>query len=393
MRILIVNKFYYPRGGDCTAVFSTEQLLKDKGHEVAIFSMQKPENVPSLWEKYFPKEVSFSVNTGFFSAVGRIFYSPETVRKFKRLLADFQPDVVHLHNIHSYLSPVVAQIAHQKGIRVVWTLHDYKLICPSYTCLRNGKICEACFKKKFNVIRHKCMKNSHIASILAYMEARWWNRNKLSRLTKTFVSPSRFLKSKMTEAGFSPEQIEVLPNFMPNKLAWSTEKEDYYCYTGRLSEEKGLDVLLEAASQLPYKLKIIGDGPLGAQYRKTFSHPQIEFCGFLPKDELYPIVQKARFLVVPSIWYENNPFSIIEALCMGTPVLGAKTGGIPELLEAGKNGDLFTPGDNAQLRDKIEALFTSGENAFDYKNIASEAYNKFAPDTFYNKLINIYSHF
>jgi len=390
MKVLIVNKFYYPRGGDCTAVFGTERLLKDNGHEVAIFSMQKPENTPSTWEKYFPKEVSFSVMTGFFSAVGRIFYSPETVRKFKRLLADFQPDVVHLHNIHSYLSPVVAQVAHQKGIRVVWTLHDYKLICPSYTCLRKGKICEACFRNKCNVIRYKCMKNSHIASILAYMEACWWNRKKLSRLTKTFVSPSLFLKSKMTEAGFSSEQIEVLPNFMPDKLAWSAEKEDYYCYTGRLSEEKGLDVLLEAASQLPFKLKIIGGGPLAAQYRETFSHPQIEFCGYLPKDELYPVVQKARFLVVPSIWYENNPFSIIEALCMGTPVLGAKIGGIPELIEERENGFLFRAGDLSDLIEKIHACFELFNKKEIFQRIAAAAQNKFSSETFYTKLMNIY---
>jgi len=403
MKILIVNKFYYPRGGDCTAVFGLEQLLKDKGHEVAIFSMQKSENTPSRWEKYFPKEVNFSFSfslTSLFSsisrilsAVGRLFYSPETVRKFKRLLADFQPDIVHLHNIHSYLSPIVAQIAHQKRIRVVWTLHDYKLICPNYTCLRNGKNCEICFHKKFNVVRHKCMKNSHIASVLAYLEARWWNRKKLSRLTKTFITPSRFMKTKMTDAGFSAAKIEVLPNFMPGKYACSAEKEDYYCYTGRISEEKGLDTLLEAARQLPYHLKIIGEGPMLEKYRERYMSRQIEFCGYMPQDKLYEVVQKALFLVIPSVWYENNPFSVIEALSLGTPVLGAQTGGIPELITEGVNGYLFTPGDHVALRDTIHALFTADKNKFDYKNITSAAYNKFSPDTFYSKLINIYSHF
>ena len=398
MRVLIVNKFYYHRGGDCTAVFGLEQLLKDKGHEVAIFSMQKPENAPSSWDKYFPKEVNFSFSfssifstiSGFFSAILRIYYSPETARKFKRLLVDFQPDVVHLHNIHSYLSPIVAQIAHRKGIRVVWTLHDYKLICPTYSCLRNGQNCEICFHKKFNVVRHKCMKDSYIASKLAYLEALWWNRKKLSRLTHTFISPSLFLKSKMIDAGFSPKQIVVLSNFMLGKLPVSTEKDDYYCYTGRLSEEKGVGVLLEAASRLPYRLKIIGEGPLFANYKETFQRPNIEFCGYLPQEELYPIVRKARFLVIPSVCYENNPFSVIEALCMGTPVLGARTGGIPELIEEKENGLLFRSGDVTDLCAKIRDCYDFFTGAEIFQQIATKAQNKFGSETFYTKLMNIY---
>ena len=402
MKILLVNKFYYHRGGDCTAVFSMEKLLKEKGHKVAIFSMNRPENAPSPWKKYFPKEVSFSFSSpasasslfaaisGFFSAFVRIFHSPATARKFKRLLADFQPNVVHLHNIHSYLSPIVAQIAHQKGIRVVWTLHDYKLICPTYSCLRNGKNCEICFNNKSNVVWHKCMKNSYIASLLAYLEACWWNRKKLSRMTDTFISPSVFLKSKMEEAGFQSIQIEVLPNFMPDKLTCYPIKADYYCYVGRLSEEKGGNILLDAASQLPYSLKVIGEGHLSEKYREAYSHPQIEFCGYMPKEELYPIVQKARFIVIPSICYENNPFSVIEALCMGTPVLGAKIGGIPELIEEKKNGMLFLPGDVPDLINKICNCFEHLTDPEIFQQIATNAQNKFGSETFYIKLMNIY---
>lgn len=393
MKVLLVNKFYYPRGGDCTAVFSTEQLLKNKGHEVSVFSMQYPENIHTAWDTYFPKEISFSFSgiSKKASAALRIFHSPEVAKKFKQLISDFKPDVVHLHNIHSYISPLVAKIAHKEGIRVVWTLHDYKLICPTYTCLRNGQVCEACFSNKLNVIRYKCMKNNNIASVLGYMEAVYWNKKKLSGITDTFISPSAFLKTKMTKAGFAPEQIEVLPNFMPQKTTATTEKEDYYCYVGRLSAEKGVDTLLEAAGSLPYPLKIIGGGPLLETYRKKYASGQIEFLGQTTSEVLYPIVQKARALVIPSIWYENNPFSAIEALCMGTPVIGARIGGIPELIEEEKNGHLFTPGDIAGLRDKINFCF-SDTNKVDYEKIASAAYNKFSPETFYNKLIKIYNH-
>lgn len=396
MRILLVNKFYYRRGGDCTAVFSAEQLLKAKGHEVALFGTKHPQNESSRWESYFAGEVRFDSSTtiaGKLSAAARIFHSGEVERKFSRLLSDFKPDVVHLHNIHSYISPLVAEIAHRKGIRTVWTMHDYKLLCPTYSCLRNGRICEKCFDGKSNVLRYRCMKNSRAASLLAWLEACYWNREKLSGMTDLFISPSHFLKSKMIAGGFSPAKIEVLHNFLPEKFPLPTEKGDYYCYAGRLSEEKGVATLLEAASQTAYPLKVIGGGALLDRYRTTYSHSrQIEFLGHLQPAELYPIVQKARLLVIPSVWYENNPYSVIESLCMGTPALGSRIGGIPELIEEGVNGFLFQAGNAAELRDKIDAGFGYFADPGNFATIAREAQNKFGAESFYNKLMKIYDH-
>ena len=395
MKILLINKFYYLRGGDCTAVFGAEQLLRDKGHEVAVFSMQHPDNEPTVWSRYFPKEVSFAAKgiAGKIAAATRIFHSPEVAKKFKQLLSDFKPDVVHLHNIHSYLSPIVAKIAHQQGIRVVWTLHDYKLVCPTYTCLRDGTVCEACFHNKFNVVRHKCMKNSVIASLLSCMEAFYWNRKKLSGTTDTFISPSAFLKTKMTEAGYSPQQIAVVPNFMPQKLTPESVKGDYYCYVGRLTTEKGIDTLLRAAASLPFRLKIIGGGPLTDVCRQQYPQDHIEFLGRMSPAELYPVVRKARFVVLPSIWYENNPFSLIEALCMGTPVLGARIGGIPELITEGKNGYLFASGDVRGLQEKISLFFSKDGQQMEAEKIAVEANEKFSPNVYYRQLMAIYSGF
>jgi glycosyltransferase involved in cell wall biosynthesis len=394
MRVLLVNKFYYRRGGDCTAVFGTEQLLKAKGHEVAIFSTEHPQNEFSEWGAYFVGEVRFGATTvpEKLAAAVRIFHSGEVARKFNRLLADFKPDIVHLHNIHSYISPLTAEIAHRKGIRVIWTLHDYKLLCPTYSCLRAGKICEKCFHCKSNVFWHNCMKSSRMASLLAWLEACCWNRKKLSKMTDLFISPSYFLKSKMIEGGFASGQLEVLHNFLPKELALSTKKEDYYCYAGRLSEEKGVETLLEAAVQGAYPIKIIGGGPLLDRYRTKYSRRHIEFLGHVPPDELYPIVQKARFLVIPSVCYENNPYSVIEALCMGTPALGARIGGIPELIKEGKNGFLFQPGNVAELKDKIETCFRYFTDTYNFKEIAEEAQNKFGSESFYNKLMKIYDH-
>ncbi|MDR0844225.1 MAG: glycosyltransferase [Tannerella sp.] len=389
-RILLVNKFYYPRGGDCTAVLTTERLLKAKGHAVAVFSMQHPDNIASPYDAYFPEEISFSARGLYqkMKAAVRIFRSSGVVAKFNQILNDFKPDVVHLHNIHSYLSPVIAQVAHTRGIRVVWTLHDYKLICPAYNCLRAGKPCELCYTDKLNVLTHRCMKNSRVASLLAWMEAVYWNRKKLERITDRFISPSFFLKEKMVSAGFRSEQIDVLHNFMHKENPSVVAKEDYYCYVGRLSEEKGVETLLEAAQHVPFPLKIIGGGPLLDRYKTQYPQANIEFSGQLPFEQLLPIVQRARFLVLPSIWYENNPYSVIEALCMGTPVLGAKIGGIPELIEEGINGLSFESGNPDDLRNNIRKMY---EIAFDYHEIAQKAQNSFLADTYYNRLLEIYN--
>ncbi|MDR2119535.1 MAG: glycosyltransferase [Tannerella sp.] len=391
-RILLANKFYYPRGGDCTAVLTTEELLKAHGHEVAVFSMQHPNNISSPWEGYFPEEVSFSAPqlSGRLKAARRLFRPSDVVTKFERLLNDFRPHVVHLHNIHSYLSPAVAQVAARKGIRVVWTLHDYKPICPAYSCLRNGKPCELCFTNRSGVLTRRCMKNSRAASLLAWMEALYWNRRKLERITDVFITPSLFMKEKMIAAGFRPQQIETLHNFMYRQIPPPAGKGDYYCYVGRLSEEKGLETLLEAAIQLPYPLKIIGDGPLFRSLSTRYPQAHIKFMGRMPSERLLPVVQRARFLVMPSIWYENNPYSIIEALCAGTPVLGARIGGIPELIEAGRNGDLFTSGDVEGLRNGIISAFRRFSASYPFGEIAASAQNKFNAETFYEQLMKLY---
>ncbi|MDR1332719.1 MAG: glycosyltransferase [Tannerella sp.] len=393
-RVLLVNKFYYPRGGDCTAMLTTEELLKAHGHAVAVFSMQYPDNLPSPWAGYFAPEVSFSSTrmADRIRAAVRLFHSSGTATRFARLLDDFRPDVVHLHNIHSYLSPVVAEVARRRGVRIVWTMHDYKLICPSYSCLRDGQPCELCFTDRRQVFVHRCMKNSRAASLLAWMEASRWNRRRLERLTDRFISPSHFLKAKMVAAGFREEGIEVLHNFMYRPTPPPAPKGDYYCYAGRLSEEKGVATLLEAARRLPYPLKIIGSGPLHDVLRRRYPQAHVEFTGQLPADVLLPVVQRARFLVMPSIWYENNPYSVIEALCMGTPVLGANTGGIPELIEAGRNGELFQPGDVEGLRETVIAAFARYDTAYPFGGIAAAAQNKFGSEAFYKQLMRIYDH-
>lgn len=392
MKILLANKFYYRRGGDCIYMLNLEKLLKAHGHEVAIFAMDYPENLDTPWKKYFPKNMSKLM------AFTRPFGSHEVKSTFKKLLDDFKPDVVHLNNIHTQLSPVMAELAHQRGIKVVWTLHDYKLLCPRYDCLKNGNtICETCFNgDKKACLDNKCMKGSKLASFIGYKEAVTWNRERLEACTDVFICPSQFMADKMVQGGFSKSKMQTLCNFIDvEKCKFSStdgtdytddvellpKKEDYYCFIGRLSHEKGAKTLIEAANQLPYKLVIIGGGPLMDEL-KSVAHTNIEFVGFKQWDDIKQLVGKARFSVIPSEWYENNPLSVIEAQCLGTPVLGANIGGIPELTDY-----TFSSGNIADLKTKIEKMWNS---ELDYQQIASDAQHRYDAETYYDKLINIY---
>lgn len=387
MRILLSNKFYYRRGGDCVYILNLEQLLKAHGHDVAVFAMDYHENIDTPWRKYFPRNMSRLM------ALTRPFGSREVKSKFCKLLDDFRPDVVHLNNIHTQLSPVIAELAHGRGIRTVWTMHDYKLLCPRYDCLRGGKdVCELCFGGDKTPCRaYRCMKGSRLASEVGYREAVKWNRERLEACTNLFICPSRFMAEKMAQGGFSKDKLRVLCNFIDVEKCRKDDysKDDYYCYVGRLSHEKGVATLVEAAARLPYRLKVIGGGPLLEQLKvksEKFKN-RIGFLGYRQWDEIKELVGGARFAVIPSEWYENNPLSVIEAECLGTPVLGARMGGIPELIDEGVNGMTFESGDADGLAGKIRAMYNAD---FDYKAIADTAMKRYDAESYYEEIMRCY---
>lgn len=388
MKILLSNKFYYRRGGDCIYMLNLEQLLKQHGHEVAVFAMDYPENIETPWSKYFPQNMSKLM------AFTRPFGSKEVRTKFNKLLDDFKPDVVHLNNIHTQLSPVIAELAHKRRIKVVWTLHDYKLLCPRYDCLRNGtEICELCFNgDKSNCKNYKCMKGSTLASMIGYKEAVIWNRERLEACTNVFICPSRFMEEKMSQGKFDKKKLLTLCNFIDVDKCKKDEhgKENYYCYVGRLSHEKGVNTLLEAAKQLPYKLMVIGGGPLSDELKAKAndSKGSIEFVGYKQWDEIKTLVGKARFTVIPSEWYENNPLSVIEAQCLGTPVLGANIGGIPELIDNEVTGMTFKSRNVDDLTKKIEAMW---QHSFDYQAIAQTSQTRYNSERYYQDIMKIYA--
>lgn len=426
-KVLIASKFYYHRGGDTDVAIAQEKLLRENGFETAVFAMDYPDNLQTPWNAYFAPQVEFAGGIGGkLRAAARIFGIGDVRKCFKRILDNFRPDIVHLHNIHSYLSPVLAEMAHARGIRVVWTLHDYKPVCPAYSCTYNGRPCEDCLANPRAVLSKRCMKGSLVASALAYLEARRWNRNRLLKCVDTFICPSAFMASMMQKGSFPANKLRVVCNFVdPAKLSSQSSQSslssqssqsslsslsanadpakpgtnaspgdgaprDYYCYIGRLSQEKGIATLLAAAAQLPYTLQVAGDGPLSDELRAQYGKcANIRFLGRLDAAGVNRLLRGARFSVVPSECYENNPLSVIESLSLGTPVLGAEIGGIPELIVQPRDGLTFKAFDADDLREKIKLMHDNATVA-DNAAIAAAAAPRFARDAHLARLLEIY---
>jgi glycosyltransferase involved in cell wall biosynthesis len=235
------------------------------------------------------------------------------------------------------------------------------------------------------------MKNNRLASILAYLEAIMWNREKLEEYTTTFICPSDFLRNEMIRGGFNSQKLIKLNNFID--VAKITQpvcssKENYYCYVGRLSPEKGVNLLLKVAAELPYTLRVIGSGILEQDLKQKYQTENIVFEGHKSWGEIEAIVGKAMFSIMPSECFENNPIATLESLALGTPVLGARIGGIPELIEGGGNGMLFESRNVEDLRDKIQKMFVLN---FNYKEIAKAAQQKYSGENHYNELLKIYN--
>ena len=383
MRILLSNKFYYRRGGDCIYTLNLEQLLKEYGHEVAIYSMQYPENLPSEWTKYWPSNMTK------LGALTRPLGAKQVKIGFSRLLDDFKPDVIHLNNIHTQLSPIIAKIAHERGIRVVWTLHDTKLVCPCYTCMRDGHWCEECFTDKTAVIKHRCMPGGIIGSTIGYLEAKKWNKEKLQEYTDLFLPPSQFMMDTVVRGGYNPKKFRVLCNFIDVEKVKNPcfEKKDYFVYLGRVNEVKGIRTLCKAAAALPFKLIVIGGGELLTELQKQYKNSKIEFKGQMEWNDFRPIIEGAKFMVLPSECSENNPLTVIESQSLGTPVLGARIGGIPELIEDSVTGMTFESGNVEDLKEKIKLMWNA---SFDYKAIADNAVKRYSSETYYKQLMKYY---
>jgi glycosyltransferase involved in cell wall biosynthesis len=347
-------------------------LQSARGDEVEYFAMSHPMNRPSRFESHFPENVEFnpppSTIKGRMRAAGRLLYSPAAKRGMEKVLAHFRPDIVHLHNIYHQLSPSILRPLTERHIPAVMTLHDYKLVCPTYLFLAHGEVCEACLGGHFyQAIRKRCNAGSLSASSLNALELTVHTATKAYSPVTLFLAPSRFLLGKVSEGGVFPDRLRLLHNFVDASAI--TQKRNAgggVVYAGRLSKEKGIDVLIEAAARLKIPIDVAGDGPDRQMFQSLAERlgVDVRFHGHLQKGRLHELVRSASVSVLPSRCHENQPLGVLESFCCGVPVVGTKLGGIPELIRPGVNGDLVPPNDPTALARSLESLLADDNRAF-----------------------------
>jgi glycosyltransferase involved in cell wall biosynthesis len=404
MKILLVNTRHFYGGGDSTYTFNLAELLSSHGHEIAFFAMRDKRNHPDPNSDFFVSPIEFrelnqrKTITNSITVLTRTIYSSEARRKFARLLDRFSPDIIHLQNFLLHITPSILFEASQRGLPKVWTLHDYWLACPNAHFLidRTGEICEACRGGRFYQAAFKrCKKDSLLASGMAAFVAyctRWMG---VLNKTEALLSPSRFLKSKMVENGIDGNQIHHLPLFLPQRSFWEGEQDQgYLLFLGKLEAIKGIDVLIEAAriaKGVPVKIAGRVPEPLASRLPEILPE-NAEYVGLKHGQELAELAHNALAVVLPSIWYENQPFSILEAFASGKPVIASDLGGMTELVAHRQRGLLVKPGDAAALAEAMQWAIANrtlmkamGRNARQY------AIENHSPDSHYQSLMDIYS--
>ena len=404
MRILLVNKFFYHKGGAETYFFALAEGLQALGQEVAFFSMQHPKNEPSYWSKYFVSEKDYNGKISAFRKVkeaGSLIYSFEARAKFDALLREFNPDIIHLNNVHRQLTLSILDAPYLKEhhVPVVYTAHDYILLCPAYTMVNGrGEICDACLDKHFiHATKNVCVKGSRAKSALATLEAEFLKFHHAYDKIDLIIAPSKFMKHKLDEGGFAAKTV-VMQNFLTDSqmvmaqhvtsnhkfedaASGDPDKRPYFLFFGRLSKEKGILTLVRAFLQaagltknktasrntaqgarvLPdtWDLHIVGDGPERSAIEELIASAdpraasRIHLLGYKSGEELQREVGNARFTVLSSEWRENMPYSGLESLAARTPIIGAKIGGIPELVEEDGTGVTFNSGNASELSYKL----------------------------------------
>jgi glycosyltransferase involved in cell wall biosynthesis len=401
MRVIAANKYHFVKGGAERYYFELADILRARGHDVVPFAMQHERNEPSEHSDLFVSHEAFDGGAGRFAqlrAAARVVYSVEARRKIEALVDRVRPDVAHLHNIAHQLSPSILWGLRAKGVPVVQTLHDYKLVCPNYQMFVHGRTCERCRSWRYwNAVVHRCMRDSVARSLTVCVEAyvhriaRTYEEN-----VSVFIAPSRSLRDRMIAHGVAAEKIVHLP-YAIGLSAYEPVygSEGYVMSVGRLSVGKGVETLLRAAAiARSVKLKIVGSGPLGPSLEAAAAREglgNVEFLGHLSGRDLAEVFQGALGVVVPSECFENSPLAVYEAFAYGKPVLGSSIGGIPELVVEGETGRLFTPGDAAGLAEALVRLASDPAKASEMGRTARLlAEREFGPEHHYDEIVGIY---
>ncbi|RMD99139.1 MAG: glycosyltransferase family 1 protein [Calditrichaeota bacterium] len=401
----MVDKYYFIKGGAERYFFELKKLLTAHGHEVIPFSMKHRLNFASPYESYFVDNIEFNHLSSYQKVVqapkivGRVIYSREAKKAVSRLIEEVKPDLAHLHMIDHQLSPSILHAFQEYGIPVIQTCHQYKHVCPSYRLfvMHKNRICEKCLPGKFyHAVTERCHKNSIGASALVAIESYLHKWMKIYDGVHIFHVPSRFLGQKLVQGGFPPEKIwHCFYTLNLEDYPFHPHSENYFVYYGRLSEEKGILTLLKAMRSVSRaRLKIIGDGPqrpILENFVRKHHLQHVEFLGNRGGQELVSLVQNARFVVVPSEWYDNSPLVIYEAFSMGKPVIASTLGGMPELVDHEVNGYHFEAKNVQQLAERIRQLWEHPKRCREMGEQARQkAEAEFSPEAHYEKIMSVY---
>lgn len=400
MKVLLVNKFHYIRGGSETYYFSLAEALKCHGHEVVFFSMKDDRNFPCEQEHYFVanRELKGSLKSRL-NLLGHMIYSKESSRNMTRLLKAEKPDLVILSLVHKHLtlSIIDAIRAYNPSLPVFWTMHDLIAVCPCYT-MRNGKgqICEQCLQGSFApCVKNRCMKGSFLMSLLSKYEADFIRKKKWYDQIDLFICPSEFYRRKLTEGKFTKSPIVTIRNPLPLNTVYeiSESNDGYVLYFGRLSYEKGIKTLIDAAGKTGRQLIIVGTGPEEESLKIYAANmPNVEFKGFQSGTALTDFVRNSCCVVLPSEWYENGPYSAMEAMALGKPLIVSNYGGLPELVIDGYNGYIHEPNSDS-LAACLEKMMHLSEEEYGQmaRHSCEMARLMFDPDSYVSELENWFS--
>ncbi len=397
MKILMVNKFLYPNGGSETYIFKLGEYFNAHGHEVEFFGMEHEGRIVGNRVESYTSDMDF--HTGKLKKLFypfKIIYSVEARKKIRKVLEDFKPDVVHLNNFNFQLTPSIIYEIRSYGKKcgkipvILYTAHDYQWVCPNHMMRipSTGELCSRCMKEGFGACsRNKCIHNSRIKSLLGSMEAWLYKTLKTYRYVDTIICPSRFLKEKLDAYALLKDKTVVLHNFIEKVEPEDFPKEDYVLYFGRYTEEKGVKTLLSVCrelSEIPFVFAGGGDLEPDLEALENVTNK-----GFLKGRELKELISKARFCVFTSEWYENCPFSVMEAQMYKTPVIASALGGTPELIEEGRTGEFYEAGNREMLKAAILKLWKNKELCEQYSKNC-EYVNFDTVEEYSEKLLELY---
>ncbi|MCH7588951.1 MAG: glycosyltransferase [Chloroflexi bacterium] len=382
MKVLMVHNFYQHPGGE-DKVFELEvNLLRRNAMDVKTYTA-------------FNKEIS---GISKFQVGLNAFWSRKTIQEISSLLHTEKPDIVHIHNLFPLVSPSIYFACSAVGVPVIQTLHNFRLICPVATLFRAGRVCHDCVERVFDwpSIKHACYRSSRLeTSAVAGMNfthkllGTW--RSRVDR----YIALTNFAKELFIKGGLPADKIVVKPNFVHPDPGVGNSNRLYALYVGRLSPEKGLDLLLSAWKDLKHiPLKIVGDGPMMDNIQTIISKERlenVEILGRLPSDEVIKLMKGSRFLVIPSRWYEGFPMTLVEAFACGTPVVASRLGGLNEIIEDQKTGIHFSPGDPQDLQSKVTWAWNQPDKLEEIGHYSRKAFEvKYSEEVNFQALINIY---